>query len=188
MLEVFYGSRKQIFLTFAPYVLILQYGADPSIMSLLYAICAGFGMVCSPLVGRLIDKVGYKAVMVWDTVILIVVCILYGFAHRLFPPAIAFIVVCSNFILDSIISIASMASNVYVQRIAANQEEITATLSTGISVNHIISIFIALVGGWIWKVTGIEVLFTMSAFLGLMNTIYATTIKKDEEYRGEEAL
>jgi MFS family permease len=145
-------------------------------------------MVCSPLVGRLIDKVGYKAVMVWDTVILIVVCILYGFAHRLFPPAIAFIVVCSNFILDSIISIASMASNVYVQRIAANQEEITATLSTGISVNHIISIFIALVGGWIWKVTGIEVLFTMSAFLGLMNTIYATTIKKDEEYREEEAL
>ena len=185
MLEVFYGSRKQIFLTFAPYVLILQYGADPSIMSLLYAICAGFGMVCSPLVGRIIDKVGYKAVMVADTLILIVVCIMYGFAHRLFPPGIAFIVVCANFVLDSIISIASMASNVYVQRIATNQEEITATLSTGISVNHIISIFIALMGGWIWKVTGIEVLFSLSAFLGLLNSIYAATIRKDEEYRSE---
>jgi hypothetical protein len=77
-----------------------------------------------------------------------------------------------------------MASNVYVQRIAANQEEITATLSTGISVNHIISIFIALMGGWIWKVTGIEVLFTLSAVLGLINSAYAATIKKDEEYHG----
>jgi MFS family permease len=181
MLEVFYGARKQIFLTFAPYVLILHYGADPSLMSLLYAICAGFGMLCSPLVGKIIDKAGYKAVMIGDTLILILVCILYGFAHRFFPINIAFIVVCCNFVLDSIISIASMASNVYVQRIASNQEEITATLSTGISVNHVISIIIALTGGWIWKVTGIELLFSLSAFLGLLNSIYAATIKKEEE-------
>ena len=74
-----------------------------------------------------------------------------------------------------------MASNIYVQRISSNKEEVTATLSTGISVNHIISIFIALMGGWIWEVTGIEVLFSLSAFLGLLNSIYAATIKKEEE-------
>ena len=181
MLEVFYGARKQIFLTFAPYVLILYYGADPSIMSLLYAVCAGFGIFCGPLIGRIIDKLGYKVVMVGDTLILIVVCLLYGFAHNLFPPGIAFIVVCCNFVLDSIISLASMASNVYVQRIASNQEEIAATLSTGISVNHLISIIIALVGGWIWKVTSIGVLFSLSAFMGILNSIYAATIKKSEE-------
>jgi predicted MFS family arabinose efflux permease len=77
---------------------------------------------------------------------------------------------------------ASMASNVYVQRIASSQEEITATLSTGISVNHLISICIALIGGWIWKITGIEVLFSISAFMGILNSIYAATIKKSEEY------
>jgi hypothetical protein len=71
-----------------------------------------------------------------------------------------------------------MASNVYVQDIASNQEEITATISTGISVNHVISIFIALMGGLIWKLVGIEVLFTFSAFLGLCNTFYAMTIQK----------
>ena len=186
MLEVFYGARKQIFITFAPYVLILHYGADPSIMSLLYTICAAFGIFASPLMGKIIDKLGYKVVMVTDTLILIVVCFLYGFAHRLFSHKIAFYVVCSNFVLDSIISIASMASNVYVQRIASTQEEITATLSTGISVNHLISIFIALMGGWIWKVTGIEVLFGLSAFMGLLNSVYAATIKKSEEQKVTE--
>ena len=177
MLEVFYGSRKQIFLTFAPYVLILQYGASPSIIAMLFAICAVFVMLFGPLIGRLIDKVGYKAVMVGDTLVLVIVCIMYGFAHRLFPPNIAFIVVCVNFVLDQIISIASMASNIYVKDIASNQEELTATLSTGISVNHIFSILIALLGGWVWKVTGIEVLFSISAFLGVLNSIYAATIK-----------
>ncbi|MDR2542526.1 MAG: MFS transporter [Treponema sp.] len=177
ILEVFYGSRKQIFLTFAPYVLILQYGASPSVMSILFTICAVFIMLCSPLIGRLIDKVGFKAVMVGDTLILIVVCLMYGFAHRLFSPSVAFIIVCINFIFDQIISIASMANNVYVQRISSNQEEITATLSTGISVNHIFSVLIALLGGWIWKVAGIETLFAISAVLALVNSLYAATIK-----------
>jgi MFS family permease len=181
MLEVFYGARKQIFITFAPYVLILEYGADPAIMSLLYAVCAGCGTVLSPLVGRLIDKLGYKFIMVTDTLILVLVCLLYGFAHRIFPPGIAFVVVCANYVLDSIISMASMASNVYVQDIASSQEELTATISTGISVNHVISIFIALCGGWIWNRTGIEVLFSLSALLGLINSAYAATIKVDKK-------
>ncbi|MDR1230393.1 MAG: MFS transporter, partial [Spirochaetaceae bacterium] len=107
----------------------------------------------------------------------IIVCLVFGFAHRLFPPHIAFIVVCANFVLDSIISIASMASNVYVRAIADNADEVTATLSTGISVNHVISIFIALAGGYIWNTLGIETLFALSAILGLVNSIYAATIK-----------
>jgi MFS family permease len=176
MLEVFYGSRKQIFMTFAPYVLILNYGADTSVISLLLAISALCGFIASPFIGRLIDRLGYKFVMVTDTLILIVVCFFYGFSHRLFPMGIAFYVVCVNYVLDAIISVASMASNVYVQDIADNQEELTATISTGISVNHVISILIALLGGLIWKLVGIEVLFSCSAFLGLCNTLYAATI------------
>jgi hypothetical protein len=177
MLEVFYGARKQVFITFAPYVLILNYGADTSIISFLLAISAAAGFIASPLIGKLIDKVGYKAIMVGDTLVLIVVCILYGFSHRFFPMHIAFYVVCVNYVLDSIISVASMASNVYVQSIASNQEEITATISTGISVNHVISILIALIGGLLWKLAGIELLFSLSAFLGLLNSLYAASIK-----------
>jgi MFS family permease len=177
ILEIFYGARKQVFLTFAPYVLILNYGADTSVISLLLAISAVCGLIASPLIGRLIDRVGYRAVMIGDTLILIVVCLLYGFSHRLFPMHIAFYVVCANYILDAIISVANMASNVYVQDIADNHEEITATLSTGISVNHIISILIALLGGLLWKLFGIELLFTISASLALLNSLYAATIK-----------
>ncbi len=181
MLEVFYGARKQIFLTFAPYVLILFYGADTTIIALLLAICAVFGMLLSPAIGILVDKLGYKTIMVADTLILVVVCFMYGFAHRIFPMHIAFIVVCVNFVLDSIISLASMATNVYVRDLSSSREELTATLTTGISVNHLISVLIALLGGYIWKTLGIEVLFSLSAVLGVINSIYAATIKKPTE-------
>jgi MFS family permease len=177
MLEVFYGARKQVFLTFAPYTLILHYGADTSLIALLLAISAVCCAIASPYIGKLIDKLGYKTIMVSDTLILVIVCLFYGFAHRVFPVNIAFIVVCVNYVLDSIISLASMASNVYVRDIADSPDEVVATLSTGVSVNHVISIVIALIGGWIWANVGIETLFSLSAVLGIANSIYASTIK-----------
>ncbi|GHV83455.1 MFS transporter [Spirochaetia bacterium] len=181
MLEVFYGARKQVFMTFAPMVLIREYGAHTSLIAILLAICASFAMFLSPVIGRLIDKLGYKTIMIADTLILIMVCFFYGFAHRLFSFNIAFVVVCINYILDSILSLCSMATNVYVQDISSSQEELTATISTGISVNHFISIFIALLGGYIWNITGIEVLFSISAVLGLCNSLYAATIKVEKK-------
>ena len=177
MLEVFYGARKQVFLTFGPYVLILFYGASAATISLLFAISAVVCFFAAPVVGRIIDKMGYKIVMISDTLILVIVCFFYGFAHYLFPMHVAFIVCCVNYILDAVISLASMASNVYVQDLSDNEDEIKATISTGVSVNHVITIFIALFGGWIWQTLGIETLFVVSAILGLCNSAYAASIK-----------
>ena len=184
-LEVFYGARKQVFFTFGPYVLILFYGASTSVISLLFAISAIFSFLFSPLIGKIIDKLGYKVVMVTDTLILVVVCFFYGFAHRIFPADVAFLVCCANYVLDSIISLASMASNVYVHDLADTPEEARATISTGLSVNHLITILIALFGGWIWRTLGIEMLFILSAVLGLCNSAYAATIKSPEENKME---
>jgi predicted MFS family arabinose efflux permease len=114
-------------------------------------------------------------------VVLVFVCLLYGFAHRLFPMEIAFIVCCVNYILDAVISLCSMASNVYVQSLSQNDEEMKATISTGVSINHVITIFIALFGGWIWQALGIKTLFMLSAVLGLCNSAYAATIKTNQK-------
>lgn len=186
MLEVFYGARKQVFLTFGPYVLILHYGASASVISLLFAVSAIACFFLAPVVGKIIDKLGYKIVMISDTLILVIVCFFYGFAHHIFPEKVAFIVCCINYVLDAVISLASMASNVYVQDISDSPEEVKATISTGISVNHLITIFIALFGGLIWNKLGIEYLFVISAILGLCNSAYAATIKTSKKQRIEK--
>ena len=177
MLEMFYGARKQVFFTFGPYVLILFYGANAATISLLFAISAIVCFIASPLVGRLIDKVGYKVVMVADTLILVIVCFFYGFSHHFFSKDVAFIICCVNYVLDSMISLGSMATNLYVKDLSDNDEEVKATISTGVSINHVITIFIALFGGWIWQTLGMELLFIISAILGLCNSAYAATIK-----------
>lgn len=177
MLEMFYGARKQVFFTFGPYVLILFYGAGAATISLLFAVSAVACFFAAPAVGRIIDKLGYKTVMVADTLILVIVCCFYGFAHHFFSMEVAFLVCCASYILDAVISLASMASNVYVQDLSDSPDETKATISTGVSINHVITIFIALFGGWIWETLGIETLFMASAILGLCNSAYAATIQ-----------
>ena len=177
MLEIFYGARKQVFFTFGPYVLILFYGASAANISVLFAVSAAACYFLSPVVGRIIDRLGYKVVMIADTLLLVFVCFFYGFAHHLFSMHTAFVVCCVNYVLDSVISLASMATNVYVQDISETKDEIQKTVSTGLSVNHLITVLIALFGGWIWKTCGIETLFVISAVLGLCNSAYAATVK-----------
>ncbi|MCL1887342.1 MAG: MFS transporter [Kiritimatiellaeota bacterium] len=206
MLEVFYGARKQVFITFAPYMLIRLYGMPTEQLALLVGICAALNIVGAPVAGWIVDRLGYRTVMIWDTVLLMVVCLMYGYAYHLFSPVVAFWVVCGNFVLDTLITNASSATNVYVRGISESREELTATLSTGISVNHLISILVALAGGWLvvavcgrqgFTVDGMRqalaaadpaaknalaygygVLFSISAFMALMNTLFALTIPK----------
>lgn len=177
-LELFYGARKQIFITFAPFVLIKEYGFSTASMATLLGICALINVFAAPAIGKLTDKWGYRNTMIWDTVVLFFVCLLYGFAGNLFPAQIAFWVVAVNYVLDAVLSTTSLATNIYVRSLAENQDELTSTLSTGISINHLIAILSAPVGGWIWVRFGIGYLFTFAAVMAIFNTLFAMTIPK----------
>jgi MFS family permease len=177
-LEVFYGARKQVAITFAPYLLILQYGVQAEYLASLMGLCALINIIFNPVIGRIIDRLGYRTVMIWDTVVLFGVCLVFGFAHRIFPPEKALLAVSAAFVLDWIISSASIASSVYVSHISSDTDEVTSTLSTGISINHLISVTIALAGGLIWEVLGVEILFLFAAAMAAGNTLFARTIPR----------
>lgn len=177
-LELFYGARKQIFLTFAPYVLVREYGFKTASMALLLGICATVNILAAPLIGRITDRWGYRNVMIWDTVVLAVVCLLYGFAGDIFPLKIAVAVLCVNFLLDAVLSTTALATNIYVRELSKSKDEMTSTMSTGISINHFISILSAPLGGWVWQSYGIGVLFTFAAVMAICNSLFAMTIPK----------
>ena len=178
-LELFYGARKQVFFTFGPCVLIKLYGMETKDVALLFGISAFLTALWGGrLIGRLADRWGYRNVMIWDTVILFFVCLMYGFAKDIFPAKVALGVVCVNYILDAILSNASIATNLYARTLSDSQAELTATLSSGISVNHVITVFYALLGGWIFDTYGAGVLFATAGVMALANSAFALTVPK----------
>jgi MFS family permease len=173
ILEMFFGARKQVFLTFAPYVLIINYGAKTEYIAFLYSLWSLGNIFLNPLLGRLMDRVGYKIILVVDTVILFLLCLVYGFSHNIFPQNIAFVIVSIAFVLDAMLFMAGMARAKYVQTLSESKEEVTTTLSAGISINHLISIVIAIGGGLLWEKLGIEILFSMAALFGLGSFLFS---------------
>jgi MFS family permease len=156
------------------------YGFDTATMALLLGVCATVNIFMAPLVGRLTDRIGYRRVMIYDTVILFFVCLLYGFAGELFAPALVVAVLCANFLLDSVISTSALATNLYAKIISDNQSELTSTLSTGISINHLISVLAAPLGGWVWSRYGVGALFAGAAVMAVFNSLFAMSIPKTD--------
>ena len=64
----------------------------------------------------------------------------------------------------------------YAKDVAANRDELTASLSSGISINHMVSICVAPLGGWVWMNYGVAFLFTFAALMAAANSLFALTI------------
>jgi predicted MFS family arabinose efflux permease len=180
ILEVFVGARKQVFMTFAPYVLIVNYDAKTQLISSLYGISTMATIIVAPLVGKLLDKIGYKKIILVDSLLLIFVCFIYGFSHRIFTPTVAFVVVSVIFVIDAVLFTVGMSRAMYVKTLSKSSEEVTSTLSTGLSINHFVSIFIAMGGGLLWEALGVETLFSLAAVFGLGSFLFAFTLPKPQ--------
>jgi len=71
-----------------------------------------------------------------------------------------------------------MATNLYARTLSDSQEELTATLTSGISVNHVVTVFFALVGGLVFDRFGAGVLFSFAALMALANSAFALTVPR----------
>lgn len=180
-LSILNGARKQIFLTFGPWVLIKIFNQGVSTFALLGFITAGIGIFFKPYVGYLIDKMGEKYVLTAEALILILVCTCYAFAKSMplgrTSHNIALYITCICFVIDQLLTAASMARSTYLKKIAVNSEDISPTLSMGLSMDHVVSTFIPWVGSLIWNAFGYEYVFIGGAFIAVMNFMFAAKIE-----------
>jgi MFS family permease len=168
LLEFLFGARKQIFLTFGPWVLIKVYGAPATSIAGLLMIAALIGIGFNPLAGMAVDRFGERKVMIADGTLLTFVCIGYGYALRLTgDPHTARLIASACYIADNLLFALGTARAVYLSRLTDSPQELTSTLAMGVSINHVISMSIPAVAGAVWVMFGYERLFLAAAALAL---------------------
>jgi predicted MFS family arabinose efflux permease len=177
LLTVLHGSRKQLFITFAPWVLVSVFKQPTQLLATLMTIGGIIGILFQPLLGWMIDHFGEKVVLASEAVLLVFVCIGYGFAGRLFPQGTAFFIICVCFLLDQMLMSVNMARSTYMKKIAKEPGHIQSALTAGVTIDHIFSISIALIGGAIWNAFGYQYVFLMGVGIAVINFIVATRIQ-----------
>jgi len=176
-LNVLYGTRKQIFLTFAPWVLVTVFKQKTEVLATLLAVGGVIGIFFKPMLGKAIDKFGERFILTAEAAILIFVCIGYGFSKSMFSETTAMFIVFACYIIDQMLIAVSMARATYLQKIAVVPEDVAQTLTMGVSIDHIFSIFLAVFGGFIWIKWGYQYVFLLGAIIAVINFFSALQIK-----------
>ncbi|WP_291638009.1 MFS transporter [Clostridium sp.] len=178
-LSVVNGARKQIFLTFAPWVLIKEYHVDPPTFAILGLIIAVLSIFTRTIVGSAIDKKGERFVLSLEAIVLIVICMGYSFAADFAPTNVAVVIIAACYVIDNSLSVVEMARSTYIKKIAICPEDVIPTLSAGTSFDHVIAMSIPFVGGILWLNMGYKYVFIVAAFIACINLILSLKIKID---------
>jgi MFS family permease len=178
------GARKQITLTFLPWLIIDTFDQPVTTITFLFFTVCVISIFFKPWLGRFIDRKGERLTLQIEAVLMAVVCVGLAFAKSIFPFQIALTVVGFCYVLDSLLISVSMARATYVRKIALFPSDISRTLSMGLSIDHVISMFIPILAGYIWFANGpagYRFVFLGGLLLSAMNFYMASKMKKTSD-------
>lgn len=163
------GSRRQIFSTFAVFLLIKVYHLSVQQITIILVFNSVVTMLVTPVVGRLIDRYGERRLLSLNYACLIFLFAGYALVHNLLVLGILYC-------LDNAFFSFGLGINSYLGRIAA-PEDLMPSLVMGSTVNHIAAVGVPVVGGLLWSVVGYQVTFLAGAATCILSVLVSLAIK-----------
>lgn len=185
VLEILFGARKQIFLTFGPWVLIQVFDQGVKTFATLTIIGHLMAFVARPLVGWAVDRLGERVVLMADGILLTGVCLGYAFADHIPIAAWCLPAALACFLLDQLLFFVGLAKTTYLAKTVKDKRELSACLSAGVSINHIASMSVPFFAGAIWKAMGHEILFVGASGVAILITLVASRVPGKRSLKNE---
>jgi MFS family permease len=173
VLSLLFGARKQVFITFGPWVLIRIFHQPVWIFAQLWIAAAILGVFFQPWLGRAIDRWGERRVLLADSLLLLLVCLGYGFAHG----KLGLYLLYACFVGDNLLFGVNMARDTYLSKILLKKEHLAPTLSLGITINHAVSMSVPTLGGLLWIRYGHPSVFAATAVIALLMAAFSAMVR-----------
>lgn len=169
-LNILFGARKQIFLTFAPWLLVSQFHTAAETMALLIMIAATLGVVFRQAFGVLVDRLGERFMLAADAFVMLAICLGFAFSRQVY-------LLYGLYILDNLMFATRIARTTYLNKIAVDKKDITATISLGITLDHLVSMSVPALGGMLWLQCGYQCVFLVACAVAFLNLLAACSIR-----------
>ncbi len=163
------GARKQIFLMFAVWLLVRGHGAARETILALMLINQVLNLLLAPTMGKVVDRFGERPTLSVSYLLLALVFLGYAFV----PNTNALYVL---YVVDHLLFVGGIAMTTYLNRIAP-REDIRPTLTMGVTLNHIPSVLVPLIGGIMWIKLGHTVVFVGGAAFAVMSLVVAQWVR-----------
>ena len=180
MLCLVFGMRKQITITFVPWLIVTVYNQPVITITILFFTVSVINVFFRPWLGGFIDRKGERFVLILEAIIIIIACLGFAFSKLLFPESVALFVVAGCYLLDNMVSGVGMARTTYVKRLSDDPSEVSATLAMGISLDHVLSMSVPTFAGLLWATNmGQGYIYVFCAGLGIaiLNLLISNRIR-----------
>ena len=163
------GSRKQVLNTFGMLVLVDRFGLPVWQISLVLLVSSVINLIGAPYLGRMIDRLGERTMVTGSYIILMLSCL--GLALIPDVRVLIFLLLAIKLFVT-----VGIGLETYVYRLAP-PEELTPTLSAGISINHVTSVSMPLIAGALLPHIGYSGIFLGTAGIILISIPFALAMR-----------
>ncbi len=168
LLSMLDGSRRQIFSTFAVFLLVRNYHVSVQAITILLLANTVVTLVAALPIGWLIDRIGERRLLVANYVVLVFLFASYALVHTVFLLG-------AIFCIDNALFGFSTAISTYLSKIAP-RNELTPSLAMGSTANHVAAVSVPVLGGIIWDRLGYQITFFTGAATCILSVLVALSI------------
>jgi predicted MFS family arabinose efflux permease len=162
------GSRRQIFIVFAVYLLVKKFDYSIQSITILFVINNGINYFLNPMIGRAINRFGERQLLSIEYAGMILVFLTYAYTDSHIVAAIMFV-------LDYLLFNFNVGVRTYYQKIAA-PEDMASGMSMGFTINHIAAVVVPILGGMLWMVD-YKIPFFIGVGLGVVSLLLTQCIR-----------
>lgn len=163
------GCRKQVFITWAPFVLVKVYGTELRMVALLMLINNIVNVFGSPIVGKIVDRRGESRMLSVSYALLILVFIGYATVRQ---APLLYVLYC----LDNLLYFSSIGLTSYINRIA-EKNDLRPSISMGVTTNHLGAVIVPILGGFLWVKSDYPIVFVLGAGVVAVSLVLAIMMK-----------
>ena len=184
MVTLAYGCQKRIKLVFAPWVIIQLLGQGADTVALLTIVTHLAGTWVAPWIGRMLDKLGVRKMLWMEAGYILLSFAIMGRLAGLLGSG-QFVaggwqngLVFAAYILCVLFEQFNLVHSFMMRSIAVSPEEVTQTLSVGVSVDHVMAIVASPIMGLIWEAWGVQYVFYLAAFSAVLQLAAAGMVRE----------
>ena len=184
MVTLAYGCQKRIKIVFAPWVIINLLGQGADTVALLTIVVHLAGTWLAPVIGRMLDRLGVKKMLLLEALYIAVSFLTMGWLAGMLAGGSFGLsspltwLVYGAYVLCVLFEQFNMVHSYMMRSIALNPSEVTRTLSVGLSVDHVMAIIASPVMGMIWKAWGVQYVFAAAMLSALLQVAAAAMTEK----------
>lgn len=176
LLTLLEGSRRQIFIVFAVYLLVKRFDYSIQSITILFVVNNAINYFLNPMIGRAINRFGERQLLSIEYAGMILVFFTYAYTD-------SHIVAGIMFVLDYLLFNFNVGVRTYYQKIAA-PEDMASGMAMGFTINHIAAVVVPVLGGLLWMVD-YKIPFFIGVGLGALSLALTQCIRIPAKAAGQ---